>query len=207
MEKKDIPINVVTRIPLYLQTLNQMARDGVGITSSKILSEMLGITAAQIRKDLSYFGGFGKQGSGYQLFTLIDELQKILNVNRIWQLALVGVGDLGHALIHYHEFARHGFEILMAFDKAPGKIGKKVGTLIIQSYDSLPGELKKGSIRIAILTVPASTAKSVADLLVESGVKAILNYAPVNLQLPDDVYIQNMDPIQSLQRMTFYLEG
>lgn len=206
MNKKDIPINVVTRIPLYLQTLNQMAREGVGITSSKILSEMLGITAAQIRKDLSYFGGFGKQGTGYQLFTLIDELQKILNVARIWQLALIGVGDLGHALIHYHEFARHGFEILMAFDKAPEKVGTKVGTLTIQSYESLPENLRKANIRIAILTVPASSAQSVADSLVKSGVKAILNYAPVNLHLPEDVHVQNMDPIQSLQRMTFYLD-
>jgi redox-sensing transcriptional repressor len=205
MEKLDIPKNVVARLPRYLQILNVLAREGEGVISSIHLGERLGITAAQIRKDLSYFGGFGKQGSGYQIFKLIDEIQKILNVDRIWQIAIVGMGELGQGLVQYHEFARHGFELVLAFDADPAKFGSLVGTLAIKDIADMKDEVARLGVKIGILTVSTENAQDVANLMVASGIKAILNYAPVKLRLPKGIYVQNADPIQPLQRMTFYL--
>jgi len=205
MEKSDIPKNVVVRLPKYLQILNALVREGEGVISSISLGERLGVTAAQIRKDLSYFGGFGKQGSGYQIPRLIDEIQKILNVDRIWQIAIVGMGELGQALVHYHEFARHGLELVLAFDADPARFGTPVGTLTIKDIAEMKDEVAKLGIQIGILTVSMENAQDVANLMVASGIKAILNYAPVKLVLPKGVYVQDVDPIQPLQRMTFYL--
>jgi redox-sensing transcriptional repressor len=205
MEKLDIPKNVVARLPRYLQILNALAREGEGVISSIDLGERLGVTAAQIRKDLSYFGGFGKQGTGYQIPRLIDEIQKILNVDRIWQMAIVGMDELGQALVHYHEFARHGLELVLAFDADPARFGTSVGTLSIRDIAEMKEEVAKLGVKIGILTVSRENAQDVANLMVDSGIKAILNYAPVKLDLPKGVYVQNVDPIQPLQRMTFYL--
>ena len=205
MEKSDIPKNVVVRLPKYLQILNALVREGEGVISSISLGERLGVTAAQIRKDLSYFGGFGKQGSGYQIPRLIDEIQKILNVDRIWQIAIVGMGELGQALVNYHEFARHGLELVLAFDADPARFGTPVGTLTIKDIAEMKDEVAKLGIQIGILAVSMENAQDVANLMVASGIKAILNYAPVKLVLPKGVYVQDVDPIQPLQRMTFYL--
>jgi len=205
MEKSDIPKNVVVRLPRYLQILNALVREGEGVISSISLGERLGVTAAQIRKDLSYFGGFGKQGSGYQISRLIDEIQKILNVDRIWQIAIVGIGELGQALVHYHEFARHGLELVLAFDADPARFGAPVGTLTIKDIAEMKDQVAKLGIQIGILTVSMENAQDVANLMVASGIKAILNYAPVKLVLPKGVYVQDVDPIQPIQRMTFYL--
>jgi redox-sensing transcriptional repressor len=205
MEKSDIPKNVVVRLPKYLQILNALVREGEGVISSISLGERLGVTAAQIRKDLSYFGGFGKQGSGYQIPRLIDEIQKILNVDRIWQIAIVGMGELGQALVNYHEFARHGLELVLAFDADPARFGTPVGTLTIKDIAEMKDEVAKLGIQIGILTVSMENAQDVANLMVASGIKAILNYAPVKLVLPKGVYVQDVDPIQPIQRMTFYL--
>ena len=205
MEKSDIPKNVVVRLPKYLQILNALVREGEGVISSISLGERLGVTAAQIRKDLSYFGGFGKQGSGYQIPRLIDEIQKILNVDRIWQIAIVGMGELGQALVHYHEFARHGLELVLAFDADPARFGTPVGTLTIKDIAEMKDEVAKLGIQIGILAVSMENAQDVANLMVASGIKAILNYAPVKLVLPKGVYVQDVDPIQPIQRMTFYL--
>ena len=205
MEKSDIPKNVVVRLPRYLQILNALVREGEGVISSISLGERLGVTAAQIRKDLSYFGGFGKQGSGYQISRLIDEIQKILNVDRIWQIAVVGMGELGQAMVNYHEFARHGLELVLAFDADPAKFGVPVGPLTIKDIAEMKDEVAKLGIQIGILTVSMENAQDVANLMVASGIKAILNYAPVKLVLPKGVYVQDVDPIQPIQRMTFYL--
>ena len=205
MENKNIPDIVVGRLPLYLQTLNQMAREGFHIASSTGIAERLGTTAAQIRKDLSYFGGFGKQGTGYQLFLLIDELQKILNVDRIWQAAIVGAGDLGHALIHYQGFARHGFDIVLAFDNDPAKVGTVIGPIVIKNIDVMEEEIKSHGIKVGLITVPARNAQEIAERIVACGIKAILNYAPTTLILPEGIQVQNVDPILYLQKMTYYL--
>lgn len=201
-----VPDIVISRLPWYLQTLNQMAKEGLHTASSKMLAERLGISAAQIRKDLSYFGGFGKQGTGYSIYFLIEQLQKILNLDRIWQVAVVGAGDLGRALSHYQGFAKRGIEIVMLFDIDPKVVGTKVGSIVVRHVDFLEDEIQSKGIRIAVLTVPAQVAQSTADRLVRAGVKAILNYAPVTLILPDEVYVQHIDPVLHLQRMMYYLE-
>ena len=201
-----VPDIVIRRLPWYLQTLNQLAREGMHTISSKALAEHIGSTAAQIRKDLSYFGGFGKQGTGYSIYYLIEQLQKILNLDRIWRVAVVGAGDLGRALTHYQGFANHGIEIAMLFDVDPKLVGTKVGAVTVQHVDKMAAEIRDKEVKIAILTVPAQVAQSTAEVLVGAGIEAILNYAPITLVLPEHVHVQHIDPVLHLQRMMYYLD-
>lgn len=203
---KQIPDIVVGRLPRYLQALEHMLKDGIKTTSSQELGESIGISAAQIRKDLSQFGEFGKQGTGYSIRFLIDQIQAILHLNQPWKLALVGVGDLGNALARYQGFTTRGFHIVLAFDNDPAKIGKLIGEVVIQDIACMAEEVQKNEVKIAMLTVPASAAQSAAEELVKGGVRAILNYAPISLNLPTDVYVQYIDPIVKLQHMTYYLQ-
>ena len=205
MRNNDVPDIVVSRLPAYLQVLNQIAKEGKHTISSKMLAERLGSTAAQIRKDLSFFGGFGKQGTGYPIYHLIDQLQMILNLDRIWQVVVVGAGDLGRALIRYQGFANRGIEIALVFDNHPAVVGTQVGAVIVRHVDQMVADISSLGIRIAILTVPGEAAQSTADELVKAGIKSILNYAPVNLILPADVRVQHIDPVLQLQRMMYYL--
>lgn len=200
-----IPDIVVGRLPIYLRALNFLAAEGREITSSQELGDRLGISSAQIRKDLSHFGEFGKQGTGYDIAFLREQLQRILQIDQIWDVALVGAGDLGHALAHYGGFAGRGFRIVAVFDNDPAKIGQNLANLIIQDNQSLGSVVLAQGIRVALIATPASGAQSVADILVNSGVKAILNYAPITLTVPHGVRVQYIDPVVHLQRMTFYL--
>lgn len=200
-----IPDIVVGRLPIYLRALNFLAAEGREITSSQELGDRLGISSAQIRKDLSHFGEFGKQGTGYDIAFLREQLQRILQIDQIWDVALVGAGDLGHALAHYGGFAGRGFRIVAVFDNDPAKIGQNLANLIIQDNQSLGSVVLAQGIRVALIATPASGAQSVADILVSSGVKAILNYAPITLTVPHGVRVQYIDPVVHLQRMTFYL--
>ncbi|MEW6650192.1 MAG: redox-sensing transcriptional repressor Rex [Chloroflexota bacterium] len=205
MEKTTVPDIVVSRLPRYLQALEHMHREGVNKTSSQELGEAIGISAAQIRKDLSQFGEFGKQGTGYSVPYLVDQLQTILNLDKSWDLALIGMGDLGNALARYQGFVRHGFRIAAIFDIDPEKIGKEICGLTVQDMIHLPDEICAKGIRIAMLTVPASVAQQVAELLIQAGIRSILNYAPISLNLPAEVHVENIDPILKLRHMTFYL--
>lgn len=205
MADKQIPDIIVSRLPRYLRALDYMQRYGIKTTSSQELGEAIGISAAQIRKDLSQFGEFGKQGTGYSVRFLIDQLKAILHVDRSWDLALVGVGDLGHALAGYQGFLNRGFRIVLAFDNDPDKIGKSVSGLTILPLESLEEEIKRSGVKIAMLTVPAAAAQEVAEKLVKGGIRAILNYAPMQLNLPNDIRIEYIDPMTKLQHMTFYL--
>ena len=207
MALREIPDIVVGRLPVYLRALTRMFQEGQSITSSKELGERLGISSAQIRKDLSHFGEFGKQGTGYQIEYLVGQIQRILKVNHEWEVALVGVGDLGHALVHYNGFANRGFRIVALFDANPDKIGKPVGGLTIIDAAILLDEIRAREIKVAMLAVPADKAQTVADKLVEAGIKGILNYAPINISTPKDVRVQYIDPVIHLQRMTFYLDA
>jgi redox-sensing transcriptional repressor len=207
MSFRDIPDIVVGRLPIYLRALSRMAQEGHTITSSKELGDKLGISSAQIRKDLSHFGEFGKQGTGYQISFLIEQLQRILKVNAEWEVALVGVGDLGHALAHYNGFANRGFRIVAIFDADPAKIGMMVGDLTVLDVNRLSDEIRERKLKVAMLAVPADKAQAVADKLVEAGINGILNYAPINISTPKTVRVQYIDPVIHLQRMTFYLEG
>ena len=205
MTEEIVPDIVISRLPGYLQTLNQMAKEGYHTVSSKMLAERLRISAAQIRKDLSSFGGFGKQGTGYSIYFLIEKLQEILNLDHVWQVAVIGAGDLGRAITRYQGFASRGIEIVLLFDVNPDVVGTTVGSVVVKHVDALEEEIHKRGIRIAILTVPASAAQLMADRLVDAGIRAILNYAPLTLLLPGHVHVQHIDPVLHLQRMMYYL--
>jgi len=203
--EKRVPHIVVSRLPVYLRALRHMADGGKEVTSSKELAERLGTTSAQIRKDLSYFGEFGKQGMGYEVLYLQQQLERILKVNREWTVVLVGAGDLGHALAHHGGFARAGFRIVAVFDNDPEKIGQMMARLEIQDSARLREIVAGQGLRVGIIAVPASDAQAVADQLVAGGVKAILNYAPITLNVPEGVGVQYVDPVVHLQTMTYYL--
>jgi redox-sensing transcriptional repressor len=206
MSDKTIPDVIVGRLPRYLRALQQMGEEGVQTTSSQEIGERLGISAAQIRKDLSQFGEFGKQGTGYAIPYLVQQLQSILKVDRVWEMALVGAGDLGHAIARYNGFANCGFHIAMVFDNDPHKIGQAIGDYSIQSIAEMIPLIQNAGIQVAMITVPVFAAQAVADKLVEAGIKSILNYAPTNLRVPQGVKVQYIDPVIHLQRMTYYLE-
>lgn len=205
MKNKEIPHIIISRLPIYLRTLQRLHAQGLQTISSKALGEILGITAAQIRKDFSQFGEFGKQGTGYNVSFLIEQLKAILHQNRIWDVAVVGMGALGHALAHYTGFVNRGFMVKALFDNDPAKIGTIVNGLPIEDVTTLPQRLPELGIHIAMLTTPASAAQEVTNLLVESGVRGILNYAPTHLIVPDGVHVEHIDPAIGLQLITYYL--
>jgi redox-sensing transcriptional repressor len=205
MATKHIPDIVIGRLPIYLRSLQRMLQEGRMVTSSQELGERLGISAAQIRKDLSQFGEFGKQGTGYHIDYLIEQLQRILKVNREWPIAVVGAGDIGSAVARYKGFANRGFRVEMIFDSDLDKIGLQIGSFTIRDSANMVTDIKSASIKIVMLAVPAPLAQQVVDQLVEAGVKAILNYAPISLNVPNDVHVQYIDPSIHLQRMTYYL--
>jgi redox-sensing transcriptional repressor len=201
-----IPDIIIGRLPVYLRALQQLSEKGILTTSSQELGEIIGITAAQIRKDISQFGEFGKQGTGYSVPFLIERLRDILKVDRVWEVVIVGMGDIGHALAHYNGFPNRGFHVNMVFDNDPQKIGQKVGEYEIFDTAVLAEKVKQNKIKIAMITVPAAMAQEVADQLVKAGIKAILNYAPTSLSVPSGVRVQYIDPVTHLQRMTYYLD-
>ena len=207
MTIKDVPYIVVSRLPIYLRALTLLAEEGQEITSSQELGQKLGLSPAQIRKDLSHFGEFGKQGTGYVIEYLQQQLRLILNATGKWQMALIGAGDLGRAIIlHYGGFEKRGFDIAAVFDRDPRKIGQKLGQFEILNSQLIPQYMRETGIKIAIIAVPASEAHDVAENLIEAGIKAILNYAPITLSVPPEIKVQYMDPVIYLQRMTYYLE-
>ena len=191
---------------LLARALQRMLENGIQSTSSQELGEREGISAAQIRKDLSQFGEFGKQGTGYYIPFLVDKLRHILHVERLWDVAVVGMGDIGHALARYQGFTNRGYCVTMLFDNDPAKVGDKVGDLVVRDIKELVGAIRNEEIRIVMLAVPAASAQAVADKLVEAGVKAILNYAPVSISVPSHVRVQYIDPVIGLQRMSYYLD-
>lgn len=206
MNADKIPDIIIGRLPIYLRALQRMAENGLQTTSSQELGDRVGISAAQIRKDISQFGEFGKQGTGYSIPFLMDKLREILKVNQIWDVAVVGAGDMGHALGRYQGFKNRGFRIVMVFDNDPAKVGQKVGEFVVEDAAEMVEKIRGADIKIAMLTVPAAAAQEAADQLVKAGVKAILNYAPISLNVPPDVKVQHIDPATHLQRMTYYLD-
>ncbi|RIK13710.1 MAG: redox-sensing transcriptional repressor Rex [Anaerolineae bacterium] len=201
---QNIPDIVIGRLPLYLRELSRMEAEQNRLTaSSQELAERLGMSSAQIRKDLSHFGEFGKQGTGYHIHYLIERLTDILHLTREWPVALVGAGFLGHALASYRGFQRRGFAITCVFDNDPAKVGERVGDLVVQDAADMADALR--GVQIAILAVPAGDAQATADALVAAGVRAILCYAPVALSVPDGVQVSYSDPVVQLQQMTYHL--
>ncbi len=202
----EIPDIVIGRLPVYLRELERMVRDASKMTtSSHELAERLGMSSAQIRKDFSHFGEFGKQGTGYHIHYLIDRLTEILNLTREWPMALVGAGFLGHALASYRGFQRRGFVIVCVFDSDPDKIGRAIGDLVVRDVAELEEAVRAQHIEVAILAVPADAAQATADRLAAAGVRAILSYAPISLTVPPGVHVSYSDPVVQLQQMAYYL--
>jgi redox-sensing transcriptional repressor len=201
-----VPDIVVGRLPLYLRALTQMAAEGKEITSSQELGGYLGISSAQIRKDLSQFGEFGKQGTGYNISFLSEQLRRILHVEGIWDVVLVGAGDLGHAIARYGGFIDRGFRITLVYDNDPKKIGSKIGGFTIRDTAKIVNDIQDKNIRVAMLAVPAADAQAVTDKLVDAGIKSILCYAPTSITVPTGVRVEYIDPVLHLQHMTFYIK-
>jgi len=203
---RDIPDIVIGRLPIYLRELTRLAEDEGKInTSSHELGKRLGISSAQIRKDLSHFGEFGKQGTGYHIKYLIEQLRDILHLTQEWDVVLVGAGYLGHALAHYRGFHRRGFRISWIFDNDPAKIGIQMDELAVQDVAELEKVVSENNVKMAIIAVSANQAQAITDRLVAVGIRSILSYAPIHLNVPPGVEISYSDPVIQLQRMTYYL--
>ena len=203
----DIPPVVIDRLPLYARALAMLEAQGREVVSSQELGHQLNVTPAQIRKDLSYFGRFGKQGRGYNVRKLLEELRSILGLNRQWRMTLVGTGRLGRAILGYEGFAPQGFRIVETFDSDPEWVGKQMNGLTIKDTADLETVLKDNPVDVGIVAVPAETAQNVIDRLVACGVQAILNYAPIAAHVPPTVHIKRIDPVLALQGMTYYLKA
>jgi redox-sensing transcriptional repressor len=206
MSAKRVPDIVVARLPLYLRALSAMQTNGKAFTSSQEMGDWLGISSAQIRKDLSHFGEFGKQGTGYSVAGLQEKLRQILRVEREWPIIIIGAGHIGSAIASYPGFAHRGFRVCGMFDNDPARIGTRVGEFVVQDVSELASFVSANRIQMAMIAVPAESAQAVADRLVEAGITAVLNYAPINLSVPDSVRVEYIDPVLHLQHMTFYLD-
>jgi redox-sensing transcriptional repressor len=202
----EIPEVVINRLPVYARALSDLAASGTTVVSSQHLGEMLDVTPAQIRKDLSYFGRFGKQGRGYHVPSLLSTLRSILGIDRAWRVCLVGVGRLGQAIAEYNGFAPQGFRIVAIFDSDPKVIGTDISGVVVRPSASLEEFLGSNPVDIGIVAVPALAAQEVVDRLVNGGVKAILNYAPMTPLVPQGVTIRHVDPVLAMQSMTFYIK-
>ena len=203
--RSEVPEVVVNRLPQYVRILNRLLDDGTEVVSSQQLGEKLQVTPAQIRKDLSYFGRFGKQGRGYSVRDLSDRLRQILGINSPWNVAVVGVGRLGRAILSYPGFNPDGFRLVAAFDLNNKVVGETVGGLVVRKMDELDRVVAEEKISIAIVAVPVEYTQNVVDQLVACGVRAILNYAPITPQVREGIRIRNIDPVLSLQSMTYYI--
>lgn len=197
------PKAVVSRLSLYLRELQCLLRDGKQTISSTQLGSLLGFSDAQVRKDLAYFGQFGYPGIGYRCSELVEAIKNILGTNRDWPMALIGLGNLGRALLRYKGFGHQGFRVVAIFDTDSSKIGKTAEGLPIYGVDQLGAVVREMGIRLAVLAVPANSAQSVADLVAEAGVEGVLNFAPVTLTLPPHVEQVGVDLAMELEQLAF----
>jgi redox-sensing transcriptional repressor len=198
-----VPKAVVSRLSLYLRELQHLVRDGSDTTSSTQLGKLLGFTDAQVRKDLAYFGQFGYPGIGYRCSELIDAIKGILGTKQPWPVAMIGLGNLGRALMGYRGFQQQGFQIVAAFDIDPAKIGKSFEGIQIFDLHEVERIAKERGIRLAIIAVPGTAAQKVADVLVSAGIEGILNFAPVTLNLPKQVQTIGVDLAIELEQLAF----
>jgi redox-sensing transcriptional repressor len=201
--EQPVPKAVVSRLSLYLRELQLLLRDGRTTTSSTELGRQLGFSNAQVRKDLAYFGQFGYPGIGYRCEELIREIKKILGTNQSWPVVIVGMGNLGRALLGYRGFHNQGFQIMAAFDSDPAKQNTQLDGIPIYPLAELPQIAVQHGIKLAILAVPASSAQSVAESVVNAGITGILNFAPVTLSLSKSVHIIGVDLAIELEQLAF----
>ncbi|HYP59204.1 MAG TPA: redox-sensing transcriptional repressor Rex [Thermomicrobiales bacterium] len=202
----EIPDVVIRRLPIYVRTLQLLIdQTGSESVSSDQLAEAIGVSGAQIRRDLSYFGRFGKQGKGYDARRLVEEINRILRLDQTWEVALVGFGNLGRAIAQYGGFVPSTFRIACIFDRNEDRIGESVDGIVIQSDVDIAESIRQLGVKIGIIAVPQASAQIVADALIEGGIEAILNYAPCHLRTPNSVTVRDVDPVGAMQSMTYYL--
>ena len=206
-EKKRISESTIHRLSMYFRTLSLLQKEGYETVSSKELARREKLTPAQVRKDLSFFGSFGTRGLGYDVLELKAKIGEILGIDRVWKVAVVGIGNIGSALVSYKEFTRQGFHIVKLFDNDQRKIGSNHKGIVVSDINNLEKEIREDGIEMIILTVPATVAQYMVDDVVRAGVKAILNFAPINLKVPPDVYLRNENMSMELEYLSFAVKN
>ncbi len=205
-ERNTIPKATIERLPLYYRCLDKLSTfEDIKVISSKALGGRLGIPSTQVRKDLSYYGEFGRRGVGYDVQSLKRSVGKILGVNKSWPAILIGAGNLGRALVNYKGFKKMGLEITNVFDADLSKIGNKVGPITVKSIKEIEETVTENEVKLGVMTVPASAAQEVADQLVDAGIKAIWNFAPTRLQVPEDIAVRNEDLAVGIVSLIYHL--
>ena len=202
-----IPEGVIERLPVYLNVVLQLRQGGVGTVSSARLGGLSGVNPAQIRRDLTHFGSFGRPGIGYDVATLVDTLQRILGSDHTHRIVLVGAGNLGSAIASYDGLRKHGFLVAAVFDNDPARIGTSVGGVEVRDVDALERIVRSQRITIGVVAVPPGAAQEVTDRLAKAGIRVILNYTPVMVQVPQGVTLHNTDPVQELLHTLYYLSA
>lgn len=200
-----IPEGVIERLPGYLNVLMQLRGDGDRTVSSARLGELSRVNPAQIRRDLSYFGSFGRKGVGYDVDALADRIQRILGADHAHRIVLVGAGNLGSAIASYGGLRQHGFIVTAILDSDPAKIGRRIGDVAVRGMDELDAVVRGQRISIGVLAVPPDAAQQVTDRLAAAGIRVVLNYTPVVVQVPPQVTLHNTDPVQELLHTLYYL--
>jgi redox-sensing transcriptional repressor len=202
---RKIAESTVRRLSLYLRFLEDFEEQGMETVSSEALAARGGTTSAQVRKDLSFFGSFGKRGLGYGVAELVGKLREILGLGRTYRVAMIGAGKIGSALVQYRGFRQRGFEVIAIFDADASKVGRAWNGLTVRDARELEAELRRQSVDIAVIVTPADAAQAVADRVVALGVKAILNFAPVQLVVPDDVVVKTVNLALELETLSYAL--
>ena len=204
MNLKRIPGTTITRLSIYVRALDKLRLEGATTTSSEKLAASIGLTAAQIRKDLAYFGQFGVPGRGYHVETLYRELAAILGINRRWKVALAGVGHLGYALLGYNGFKKQGFDVVVAFDRDPAKIGAIFEGVPVHDIAEAATVVPAVGAEVGILAVPAASAQDACQALVAGGIKSILSFAPERLVAPPGVVVKRVDLAMELEWLAYF---
>jgi redox-sensing transcriptional repressor len=197
----------ISRLSQYYRTLDRLIEQNIQTVSSEEIAEIDGVTSAQVRKDLSFFGSFGRRGLGYNTVDLKSNISAILGLDKVWNVAMVGIGNIGRALVDYGEFRKQGFIIKLLFDNDPAKIGKQINDLTILSFTEADSQFKIADIHIAIVAVPARVAQAVVNTLVQLNIKAILNFAPISLKVPPGVLVKNENMSIELESLSYYLKS
>jgi len=200
---KRISESTIHRLSLYYRALSLLEKENYETVSSKELAKREKLTPAQVRKDLSFFGSFGTRGLGYPVQELKIKIASILGIDRSWRVALIGLGNIGSALVSYKEFQKQGFQIVKLFDNDQRKIGSNHKGIVVSDVKNLQSELKEAKIEMVVLAVPATVAQYIVDDVVRAGVKSILNFAPVNLKVPEDVHLRNENMVMELEYLSF----
>jgi redox-sensing transcriptional repressor len=206
-ERKRISESTIHRLSHYYRALSLLQKEGHETVSSKELARREKLTPAQVRKDLSFFGTFGTRGLGYPVDELKKEIAGILGIDRVWKVALAGIGNIGSALVSYKEFTRQGFQIVKLFDNDQRKIGSNHKGIVVSDIRNIRQEIEDEGIEMVILTVPATVAQYIADDVVDAGIKAILNFAPINLKVPSHVYLRNENMSMELEFLSFAIQN